>query len=245
VVKTAKSWWAYFFGNASSNKTAVLHPPYAQLDSCHNTTLHPPPACPGPKNAIFGDWFTLKQRLSDSTRASAFDQYVFNDTTGATRQAFTAYLGHGAGPEFYDGTKSYVKLSDAGCGGKPGRTVAHEFELDNNANTCETAAITCRLDPAKPLRTFFEPRAISLNNQQVPYSNVATLFHEALHGFLQLDDPHLQTRLGCTQPVGSDTRDITIYIQQFVGAQPPPAPPLRCVDIENHMMPANPNVCVR
>lgn len=244
VIKVAKSWWPFSRGNASGNNTAVQHPPYAQLDSCRDSTLHPPPACPGPKDAIFSDWYSLKQILKDNSRASALDQYVFNDTTGTIRQAFTAYLGLGAGPEFYNGENSYVSLSSAQCSQASG-TVQHQFALSNNANSCSTAAVTCREDATKPLRTFFEPRAISLTNQQVPYSNVATLFHEALHGFLMKDDPHLQSFLGCTQPVGDDTRDITIYLQQFVGTSPPSTPPHSCVYVENNLMPGNTDVCVR
>jgi hypothetical protein len=53
VIKVAKSWWPFGGGNASGNKTAFLHPPYAQLDSCNDQTLHPPPACPGPRMPFF------------------------------------------------------------------------------------------------------------------------------------------------------------------------------------------------
>jgi hypothetical protein len=253
VVKVAKSWWPFGGGNASGNQTAVLHPPYAQLDSCNDRTLHPPPACPGPKDAIFNSWYWLKQEVSDPTRSASLNTYVFNDSTGVTLKKFIAYLGLGAGPEFYDGEKSNVQFHDAGCNFDG--TVHNYFVSSNGAQFCTVAAATCRLDPTKPLRTFFEPRSIILGGQQVPYSaqvpysNAATLFHEALHGFLQLDDPHLQSFLGCTQPVynggSADTRDITIYLQQFVGPQPALAPPLSCVYVENHMMPASLNVCVR
>jgi hypothetical protein len=253
VVKVAKSWWPFGGGNASGNQTAVLHPPYAQLDSCNDRTLHPPPACPGPKDAIFNSWYWLKQEVSDPTRSASLNTYVFNDSTGVQLKKFIAYLGLGAGPEFYDGEKSNVQFHDAGC--NLNGTVHNYFVSQNDAQVCWTAAATCRLDPTKPLRTFFEPRSIILGGQQVPYSaqvpysNAATLFHEALHGFLQLvNDTQLQAFLGCTQPVyngGSvDSRDITIYLQQFIGPQPPPTPPNSCVYVENHMMPGSLNVCV-
>jgi len=65
-----------------------------------------------------------------------------------------------------------------------------------------------------------------------------------MHGFKQLDDPGLQTFLGCTKDF-PDTRDITLYLQQFVATQAPPPAPLTCTYIEQHAMPSSPNVCVR
>jgi hypothetical protein len=245
----ATTFWAFAFANASGNSAATKQERYAQLDSCTNPNVHPQPACPGTKEAVFNGWFWLKQRLGDATRASALDSLVFKDSTGAQRRAFLAYLGLGAGPESYDGPKSFTTLSDAKCGGSAGRTVEREFALSNSGNACEMAAMTCRQDPTKPLRTFFEPRAVSLASQGVTDANIALEFHEALHGFKQMDDPGLQGFLGCTEPVvtgfGTDTRDITLFIQQFIGTQPPPSPALSCVEIERHHMPANQNVCVR
>jgi hypothetical protein len=245
----ATSFWPFAGANASGNFAAVRQEQYAQLDSCTNPNVHPQPACPGTKEAVFHGWYWLKQRLGDATRASALDTYVFQDSSGAQRRAFLTYLGLGAGPEFYDGPKSFVKLSDAQCGGPDGWTVEHYFGRSNGQGVCEMAAMTCRQDPTKPLRTFFEPRAISLDSQGGTDTNIALDFHEALHGFKQVDDPGLQSFLGCTEPVatgfGTDTRDITLFLQQFIGASPPPTEPLSCVEIERHHKPTNPNVCVR
>jgi len=116
--------------------------------------------------------------------------------------------------------------------------------LSNNAISCDVAAATCRLDPKKPLRTFFEPRAISLDNQGATDANIALEFHEALHGFKQKDDPQLQEFLGCTRGY-SNTRDITFYLQQFISAQPLQSAPMDCKYIEQHRVPADLNVCVR
>ena len=104
--------------------------------------------------------------------------------------------------------------------------------------------MTCRLGPAKPLRTFFEPRAISLDNQGATDGNIALLFHEALHGFMNKDDPKLQSLLGCTSGF-EDTRDITIYLQQFIGVQPLQVAPMTCQYVEQHKIPGSINVCVR
>jgi len=233
----ALSYWALAWGNASGNGTAVKQW-YAPLESCATSSV----PCPATKEAVFEGWYWLKQRIGDSARASALDTYVFNDSTGTQRRRFLAYLGLGPGPEFYDGWKSFVKLSDAQCGGAAGRTVAHQFEMSNNANGCDMAVIACRLNETKPLRAFFEPRAIYLSATND--DNIALLFHEALHGYRMEDDPSLQAYLGCTQGF-DDTRDITFYLKQFVGAQPLQGIPSTCKYIEDHQMPANRNLCVR
>ena len=221
---------------------------WAQLDSCMDPTLNPRPACPAPKEAIFTAWYWLRTSVSDPARAAAMDQYVFGDTSGNKRRAFINYLGLGqtqsraAGPEFFDGDRSTVAFTDAGDPTETG-TLDHYFGLQNNEISCGTAAVTTRLDPTKPQRTFFEPRAIITNAGPID-PNTALEFHEALHGFLMEDDPDLQRSLGCTMGF-SDTRDITYYLRQFIGAQPPSTPPTTCLYIEQHGMPANPNVCVR
>jgi hypothetical protein len=248
-INLATSFWAIYGGNRSSNNTAVQQDPFAQLDTCSDPTFHPPLICPGPEDAIFHAWWNLKSRLSDSaTRKHYLDNYVFvnqaNGHTAYDRNAFVGYLGLGAGPEFYDGERSTVKLSDAECGGNPGWTVQHLFQTSNNQTVCDVAAATCRLDPKQPQRTFFEPRAISFDSQGVTDANIALEFHEALHGFTQMDDPNLQSFLGCTSGF-SDTRDITIYLLQFVGQQPPNGTPMTCKYVEQHKMPGNNNQCVR
>jgi hypothetical protein len=245
-IDVAKAYWALSGGNASANNTATLQQPYAQLADCNDPNLHPSIACPGPKNAIFDAWYWLQQRIADPTRAAYLDYYVFKDTTGSSRRAFAQYLGLGAGPQFYD-RGSTVRLSDAVCAGPDGWTVNHFFDLqngpENGTGTCGTSAITCRFDQTKPMRTFFEPRAVSLDNQGATDANVALLFHEALHGFTSKNDEQLQSFLGCTP--GDDTRDITIYLQQFIGAQSPPATPNSCKFIDANQMPGTSNVCVR
>jgi len=249
----AISWWPFANANSSGNSAAVQQQEFTQLQSCTDSTLHPPPACPGPKDAIFSAWYWLKQRLSDSTRASSLDQYVFTSQISGlgtvNRGLFTAYLGLGQGPEFYDGEQSTAKLTTAACSSDTG-TVKGYFQDSNNASWCYLSVMTCREDPTKPLRSFFEPRAISFDNQGATDFNVAMVFHEALHGFTKMNDSQLQSFLGCTEPIGNplsgyDTRDITIYLQQFVGSQPPPSAPATCVYVENHMMPSTTNVCLR
>jgi hypothetical protein len=241
----ATSWMAFQGANNSRNGTAAKQQAFAQLQSCTDPNLHPPPSCPGPRDAIFTAWYWLKQRIGDSGRASSLDANVFHDSTGTTRQAFSSYLALGQGPEFYDGPKSFTKFRDAGC--PVDGTVETLFRQSNNSNTCEVSAITCREDPKKPLRAFFEPRAFNLNTaapNDPDDAGIALLFHEAMHGFTKKMDADLQESLGCTKSF-TDTRDITLYLRQFIRSTQPPAPPQTCVDIEQHNMPGSPNVCVR
>jgi hypothetical protein len=241
----ASSAWEYFFP-----------PYYTELQSCHDQTLHPPPGCPGPKDANFNAWYWLKTRLSDATRAASLSAYVFTSQPPGSAApinlgAFKAYLGLGKGPEFYDGNKSNVGWNDAQCRADDGSymdgTLAGYFTKSNNQNSCSVAVVTCRGRPKNPMRSFFEPRAIYLDidNQGNASYNVARLFHEALHGFTGMTDAQLQAFLGCTP--GQDARDITLYLQQFIGSQPPPTPPSKppsCVNIEQNMTSVT-NLCLR
>jgi hypothetical protein len=216
-------------------------PQYAQLPSCSDPSITPAPPCPAPKEAVFNAWWALKQRVADPARAFALDSFVFNDSTGTARTRFSAYLSRQVAPEFYDGTQSNVSLGDAQCaGGVSGRWMRDEFAI----NSCRETAATCHQGAANPLRVFFEPRAVGLDNVGVTDANVALLFHEALHGYRGGPDPDLQAYLGCTSGY-DDTRDITIYLQQFVSAQPLSTTPLTCTYVETHRMPSSVNVCLR
>jgi uncharacterized protein YjdB len=223
--------------------TATKLPPFAQLVSCNGKTN-----CPQPKDAAFAAWWYLKQRMANSAlRIYDLDNYVFapaNQHVAYDRGKFLNYLNLGAGPEFYDGEKSLVKLGDAQCGGNSGWTVQYSFQRDNATPPCVSAAMTCRTGSSQPLRTFFEPRAISFDNQGATDGNIALEFHEALHGFTGMDDWTLQGFLGCTQhDILGTTYNITLYLQQFVGQQAPQSVKT-CKQIEQNM-PAQPNLCVR
>ena len=224
-------WYTRAMNWASSVLAYFFRPDYTELQSCHDQTLHPPPSCPGPKDATFNAWYWLRTRLSDSTRAVSLNTYVFTaQPPGSGTINLAAFIGYlGRGPEFYDGNKSNVSWKDAQCKSDDGSykdgTLAGFFIDSNNQNSCDVAVVTCPGRPANPLRSFFEQRAIYLDvdNQGNATYNVARLFHEALHGFTGKTDPQLQAFLGCT--VGEDTRDITLYLQQFIGTQSPPTPP--------------------
>ena len=245
AVASAFNFW--FWGGST---TFTKLPKFAQLVSCKDNTTANPLSCPQPKDAAFHAWWYLKQRMTDSpTRIWDLTYLVFNGTWKPGE--FLNYLNLGAGPEFYDGEKSTVTLSDAQCGGAAGRTVQTQFQMDNGGPTCDMAAMSCRLGSSQPLRTFFEPRAISFDNQGVTDGNIAMEFHEALHGFTGMDDWQLQGFLGCTQtnPLTGSTYNITKYLQQFVGQSPPQPqqglpnygiPP--CKQLENNLPT---NLCVR
>lgn len=138
-----------------------------------------------------------------------------------TYQAFLSYLMQA---EFYDGMKSGINITDAKCGAKSG-TVDHVFTVDNlnqnGVDLCDTAAMTCsdyKRDGKPMLRVFWDPRAISGDNYGKQDMNIATMFHEALHGFTGLNDPDLQKALGCPQTAldFGPSLNITYYLLQFI-----------------------------
>ena len=49
--------------------------------------------------------------------------------------------------------------------------------------------------------------------------NMAMIFHEGFHGKIGISDSDLQKALGCN--VQDDTRNVTWYLEQFVGPNPP------------------------
>ena len=181
-------------------------------------------------------------------RIDDLNKFVFTNQQPSGNTAydlgkFVGYLGLGAGPGFYDGELSTVKESDAQCGVSSllsNKTVQRDFQEANGLSTCDQAAISCRLDSKQPQRTFFEPRAIIIASQGPIDANIALEFHEALHGFTGMLDPALQTFLGCSKL--NNTSNITLYLQQFVGAQPLQGKPVPCSVIENHLPT---NQCVR
>jgi hypothetical protein len=192
----------------------------------------------------FTGWYWLKTRINDPARQDAIKQYVFHGATSNAWTLFTRYLQRGEGPEFYDGPKSTVDPSHAQCEDVGDRSVQNFFKRYNDPTICTVGALTCRLSPVDPLKTFFEPRVINYNQAVRSDENVALLFHEALHGFLLLNDEDLQSQLGCTRGF-ANSRDITLYLEQFVGAQPLQGPPVSCMVLESGITITNPpeNLC--
>jgi hypothetical protein len=218
--QTAKTFASQKGGTASRNNN-YTNKKYVPLVKCDDPTLNPRPVCPQPHDVIFNAWYWLKERLKDPARTTSLDTYVFRDST--ERKRFVGYLNLGKGPEFYDGPRSEVTYREAQCrDDKPGK-LNWEFLHSNALNgsghyICEMSAVTCRHGNAVPLRTFWEPRVIMWRwSQGLMDDLVATIFHEALHGFWSLvEDERLATRLGC-----GEERQMTPFLKQFVGQQAP------------------------
>jgi hypothetical protein len=234
LANTFADWpWAKIFNFAP--------PTWVQLASCNDQTIAHPGPCPQPKDAIFTAWYYLKQRMADSARTTSLNNFVFvsqqpGGNTAYDLNKFIGYLSLGAGPEFYDGELSTVTEPDAKCPVSSfftNITVRQDFQGSNKTPPCGVAAISCRLGRNQPQRTFFEPRAISIASAGPIDGNIALEFHEALHGFTGLLDPALQTFLGCSRL--DNTNNITLYLQQFIGAQPLQGQPIPCKTIENNL----------
>jgi hypothetical protein len=205
--RLAATFAALLAGNASANATAVKQQQYAPLPSC------PGAQTPCAKEAIDA---ALAALVTTLTKDCALCQANIFDKVSIKQADFANYLQNA---KFYDGTTSQTKR----CGAlykctllgqlTGGWTVAHFFELSGTDTTAAT------LTPSNPLQTFFRPSAISLTNGGANVLNMATIFHEGLHGKTGLNDANLQNALGCKQQ--DDTRNITWYLEQFVGPNPP------------------------
>ena len=216
----AMTFGALVGGNASFNLTAVKQPEFAQLPSC------PQAQTPCAKEAIYAALGTLAANLKNG--CSPCQAYVF-DKISLKQTDFVTYL---QGATFFDGTRSQAKRCGAlykssllGCF-FDGWTVAYYFGMSGTDLTAAT------LTPSSPLQTFFRPSAISLDSGGANVLNMATIFHEALHGKTGLYDSDLQKALGCTQQ--DDTRNITWYLESFV-VRSPILPVQACTNYPGHL----------
>jgi hypothetical protein len=87
----------------------------------------------------------------------------------------------------------------------------------------DTAAET--IPNRTPLTTFFNPGLFQRDYDGANTDEMATIFHEGLHGFTGKTDSELQLALGCQQQVGSI--NITDYLLQFL-VVPPRTPIQAC-----------------
>jgi hypothetical protein len=73
-----------------------------------------------------------------------------------------------------------------------------------------------------PLTIFFNPNNFDTSAYGVNLSNMGTVFHEGIHGFMGISDPDLQKALGCTitNPPFIRSLYITDYVKQFLSVPP-------------------------
>ncbi len=213
AVDWAASFWVTPLGSPSLNSWASDGPWFPQIPSCQDASLKPPLTCPGPKEAIYAALAALDSVLKND--CSLCKSFVL-EKVSIDQSDFAKYLERG---RFYDGTKSdalrcgalYEPPPIIGCL-NDGKRVYRYFE--------QSEADAATLSPSTPMSTFFNPSSIRLANGGANVVNMAMIFHEALHGRrTHLTDEDIQKALGCQ--VQDDTRNITWYLEQFVGSNPP------------------------
>jgi hypothetical protein len=212
-IDLAETFMSFAGANASGNGTAVEQNPFTQLDSCSDTSLRPPPSCPGAREAIWNAEKDLTKTLSNECKERV-QGYIFDKITqGDTHQAhittagFLHYL-ESKLPQFYDGTKSKAPLlvtcqANAGIAyavcalgrlGKGNPTIA-EYFANNNGGTSDKVVEAVTIGGNDPLIVFFRPSAIETANSGITLNNKAMVFHEALHGMTNLADDQLEEDL--------------------------------------------------
>lgn len=205
-ISLASTWAAILGGNPSLTPVAVQQPLFAQLDSCIDTNVTPPPPCPGFREAIWNGEKALVKTLSTDVCKSTAQTAVFNKLSqkpGLTTQQLLAYLQNKM-PQFYDGTKSKAAVTSF-CQGSSGLIYVKCFfaTLNNKATTISDyfannpGTLAATIGGNDPLIVFFRPSvdAISFQNGGANIDNEAEVFHEALHGFTNLLDNQIEQDL--------------------------------------------------
>jgi IPT/TIG domain len=203
-VPLAATWDAILAGNPSGSPVAIQQPLFAQLDSCIDTTLKPPPSCPGVREAIWNGEKGLVKTLATPDCSVSAQTNVFDKLTqhpGLTTKKFLDYLQQKQ-PQFYDGTKSSANLT-ALCQGLTGFNndmCSLQFALRRKTIAEYFASFQGALDAvtvggSNPLIVFVRPGAIELSGNGDNTDNEALVFHEALHGFTALSDDAIESDL--------------------------------------------------
>lgn len=215
------SYSAFGGGNASGQGTDIEQVPYPQLKSCYAADNPNPPACPGPRQAIWNAYKALAiANPSNSAPAilvvngSFIQTTIFNKLIGPngsvySEASFVAYLKKGFSP--YDGTLSNAKLTVLGVPtSQSNGTVNSIFDSSEDAATIPNMPV---------LTTFFNPSnmdGLAPGDDGVTLWNMGMVFHEGLHGFTGMSDVQLQRALGCATIDQFQTHNLTYYLEQFV-----------------------------
>jgi len=241
----ANSFWAVQNANQSTNYVAAPQTEYPQLVSCYAAD-NPPgatlPPCPGPRQTIWNAYKALAIANPNDgspavlvTNGSFIQEKVFaqlaNGNANITESAFLDYLKKGFSP--YDGTTSTAPKAIL---------TAHPFWnrfLGNDAVSTNFLTADGKPDPSAfaatepgvtPLTVFFNPYNFNKDtggqinvpiNKGANINNMAMLFHEGLHGFLNMDDPGLQTAFKCETVDQFNSLNLTDYLKQFLIVPPP------------------------
>jgi hypothetical protein len=218
--------------NPSQNGTHVKGRAYAQFKKC--TSTDPNALCP--HDSVLVALQALQTKLgANADQCPDCTKYIFSPL-GATSEEvqFSKFIRRI--PQFYDGTRSTVKLGqlceqnlnsstpddagyacfgDLGYGGS-GPSVADTFQEHPNLQALAKYQPTNAHDPKgkKGLVVFFRPSAIritsALSNSIGQIVNQSVIFHESLHEYYGFSDSSLQKFFGIT--VQDCTGNISDYI---------------------------------
>ena len=230
----ASSFTAMLGGNNSSNNNAQPQAQFAQLESCTDTELKPPPQCPGPRELIWNAEKDLVNKLNtDKNCSDAAQKWIFSKLTerpGLTTADFLGYLGKSL-PQFYDGTSaqaSFISTCQANSGpawgvcaaGRIGEvglfgSVADYFKKHDGSDRNDPVIVEATtIGGNNPLIVFFRPSVIKPSSGGKNEENEAMLFHEALHGYTNLSDNKLEDDF--TGSHGKPSEVINEYIIEHV-----------------------------
>ena len=165
-----------------------------------------------------------------STTVSGLAQtYVFNWLgPNWTTKGFISYL-TSTKPKFYNGvTSSYCHESLTPGWSIPCSTRQHipgyQSVSDDFKNTdplTEVDAETNTNSRGNPLLTFFRPTSILPNDAGQNLGNEALIFHEAIHGWTQIQDIPLLQKFYPPGGQGKRICAITVYIEDYVLSRSP------------------------
>ena len=198
----AMTFAGIYQGNASLTGAAVPQQPYAPLPSCHATTLNPPLACPGPKEAVDDALSSLRARLLTGPCPGCSTAFATMRSHGVNIYQPDFYLWLTKEPRFYDGTRSSNRMNDVMCSSGFFATVfgqcsyaTHKERVSQFMNEGSegwmTAISRTPSESDKGMLTFFDPAQIcrSEGSTAGAIQNQAVIFHEAFHGYTGLYDP--------------------------------------------------------
>ena len=231
-VDYADTFAAQAGNNPSQNRTHIKGRAYAQFKKCIST--NPNAVCP--HDSVLVALQALQTKLgANGVLCPDCTKYIFSPL-GATSEEvqFSQFIRRI--PQFYDGTRSTVKLGqvceqnlnsstpddagyacfgDLGYGGS-GPSVADTFQAQPNLQALAKYQPTNAHDPkgTKGLLVFFRPPAIcitsALSASTCQITNQSIIFHESLHEYYGFSDSSLQTFFGIT--VQDCTANISDYI---------------------------------
>jgi IPT/TIG domain/Bacterial Ig-like domain (group 2)/Galactose oxidase, central domain/Kelch motif len=224
VMDWGHSFWAAEMGSPAPASSSVEMPMFPPLQSC------PGAQTPCTYEALGGAMVALRQKMAGSCTSCAAAISLVGSSF--TQQAFSSFLGRT--PRFYDGTRSYLKISSVcdtqgtwgwvnwfGCtipsmpSGCPSSPTVSQY-MACSSSTAITATPSAS---GQGLMTFFVPSSVYLVAASTPTGivNQSVLFHEGLHGYTGRSDSGLLESFGYNGVTNSSCK-ITEYLELKIWA---------------------------